>query len=80
MPRIKPLERHEARWSVRWIYGAAKRKFGKELSPLKVQARIPGVLWASSLMSMFLDRKHHVPHRLKSLVQLRTAARVGCPF
>jgi hypothetical protein len=80
MPRIKPLERSEARWSIRWIYGLAKRRFGKELTPLKVQARIPDILWASSLLSRFLDRKHHVPHRLKSLVQLRTAARVGCPF
>jgi hypothetical protein len=80
MPRIKPLERQEARWSIRWIYGVAKRKFGKELGPVKVQARIPGILWASSLMSMFLDRKRHVPHRLKSIVQIRTAARVGCPF
>jgi uncharacterized protein (DUF1499 family) len=37
-------------------------------------------LWASSLMSRFLDRKHYFLHRLKSLVHLRTAARIGCPF
>ncbi|HEV3041684.1 MAG TPA: hypothetical protein VHA33_28220 [Candidatus Angelobacter sp.] len=80
MPRIKPLERGDARWSIRWIYGLAKRKFGKELTPLKVQARIPDILWASSLMSRFLDRKHYFLHRLKSLVHLRTAARIGCPF
>jgi len=80
MPRIKPLERTEARWSIRWIYGAAKRRYGKELGPLKVQARIPGILWASSIMSHFLDRRHYAPHRLKALVSIRTAARVGCPF
>lgn len=80
MPRIQPLERQEARWSVRWMYGAVKRRFGKELTSLKVQARVPGILWASSLMSRFLDRKRHVRHRLKSLVGIRTAARVGCPF
>ena len=80
MPRIKPLERQEAKWSIRWMYGAAKRRFGKELTPLKVQAHVPGLVWASSLMSMFLDRKRHVSHRLKSLVGLRTAARVGCQF
>jgi hypothetical protein len=80
MPRIKPLERREARWSIRWIYGAAKRKFGKELTPMKVQARIPGILWASSMMSFFLDRRRYASHRLKSLVSIRTAARVGCPF
>lgn len=80
MPRIRGLERHEAPISVRWAYNYVKKRFGRELTPIKVQARVPAVFWGAGLMEICLRRSGRVEERLHTLVQLRAAARVGCPF
>ncbi len=80
MSRIKPLERKEAPWSVRWMYGFVKKALGKEITPLKVQARVPSLLYGSALMDFCLKRSGRVPAKLLEMVVLRAAACVGCPF
>jgi hypothetical protein len=78
--RVQGLEKHQAPLSVRWIYGYVRRIFGRDLTPVKVLARVPRIFWGSALLDAFLRRAHRVDQRLKSLAELRAAARVGCPF
>jgi len=57
-----------------------KRMFGKELTPAKMQMRLPGLVWGGILMEACLGRKRRVSLRFAQLATVRTAARVGCPF
>jgi hypothetical protein len=80
MSRIPPLQPQDAPWSVRPILAAAKRMFGKDLTPLGVQARRPGILWAATLLGVAIDKSGTITPRLNALVNLRTAQTIGCPF
>ena len=78
--RIRPLERSEASFSARLLYSAVKRQIGKVITPLKVQAHRPGIMWASMGMSVALEYSKAADKQVKRLVTLRTAQIVGCPF
>jgi hypothetical protein len=79
-PRIIGLERKEASWHLRWFYGVMRRMFGKDLTPAKIQMRVPGIFWGSIAMEAGLGRKRLVSLRHIQLAKIRTAARIGCPF
>lgn len=80
MARIRGLEKKEAPWHLRWFYGTMRKMFGKDLTPAKLQMRVPGILWGAIGMEAGLGRKRRVSLRLTQLAKVRTAARVGCPF
>ena len=80
MARISGLERHQAPWHLRWFYGAMRKIFGKDLTPVKMQMRKPGLVWGSIAMEAGLSRKRGVSLRFIQLGKVRTAARIGCPF
>ena len=80
MARIAGLEKSEAPWHLRWFYGAMRKMFGKELTPVKLQMRRPGIVWGSIAMEAGLGRKRRVSLRYLQLGKVRTAARIGCPF
>jgi hypothetical protein len=80
MPRIAGLERSQAPWHLRWFYGVMRRMFGKDLTPAKIQMRVPGVMWGSIGFEAALARKRRVSLRYVQIAKVRTAARVGCPF
>jgi hypothetical protein len=80
MARIRGLEKKEAPWHLRWFYGVMRKMFGKDLTPVKLQMRLPGIVWGSIGMEAGLGRKRRVSLRLTQLAKVRTAARVGCPF
>ena len=79
MARITGLERQQAPWHLRWMYRVMRKMFGKDLTPVKLQMKVPGVVWAGILVEAAL-RKRRVSLRLTQLAIIRTAARVGCPF
>ena len=79
MARITGLEKSQAPWHLRWFYRTLRKMFGKDLTPVKIQARVPGIVWAGILVEAAL-RKRRVSLRLSQLAVVRTAARVGCPF
>jgi hypothetical protein len=54
--------------------------FGKDLTPVKQQMRVPGMVWGSIAMEAGLAKKRRVSLRFIQLGKVRTAARVGCPF
>ena len=80
MARTIGLERHEAPWHLRWFYRVTRKMFGKELTPVKIQARVPRVVWASILVEACLSGRRRVSLRHIQLGKIRAAARVGCPF
>jgi len=79
MARITGLERQQAPWHLRWMYRVMRKMFGKDLTPVKLQMKVPGLVWAGVLVEAAL-RKRRVSLRLSQLATIRTAARVGCPF
>jgi hypothetical protein len=79
MARIAPIEQKDAPWHLRWFYRVMRKMFGKELTPAKVQMRLPGMMWGTIAMESGL-RKRRVSLRFVQLAKVRTAARVGCPF
>jgi hypothetical protein len=80
MARIAGLEKEQAPWHLRWFYGVMRKMFDKDLTPAKVQMRLPGLVWGGVAMEAALDRKRHVSLRYIQLGKVRAAARVGCLF
>lgn len=80
MTRLSTIERRQAPWHLRWFYRTMTKMFGKELTPAKMQMRLPGLIWGSIGMEAGLGRKRRVSLRYIQLAKVRTAARVGCPF
>jgi alkylhydroperoxidase family enzyme len=78
--RIRPLEEAEVSFSARPLYLASKRLFGRILTPLKVQARRPAIAWTSNMLGMAIERSGKIEARLRTLVQLRAAQLIECPF
>jgi|tagenome__1003787_1003787.scaffolds.fasta_scaffold18250131_1 hypothetical protein len=80
LARIAGLEKRDAPWHLRWFYGVMRRMFGKDLTPVKMQMRVPGTVWGSIGMEAGLGKKRRVSLRYVQLAKVRTAALVGCPF
>jgi len=80
MTRLSGLEQKQAAWHLRWFYRAMRKMFGKELTPVKIQMRLPGLVWGSVGMEAGLGRKRRVSLRFIQLAKVRTASRIGCPF
>lgn len=80
MARLTTIERKQAPWHLRWFYRLMSKMFGKELTPAKMQMRLPGLVWGAIAMETGLGRKRRVSLRYTQLGKVRTAARVGCPF
>ncbi len=78
MPRIRPLERKETPLVARPFLAIVKRMFGKDLTPSRVVARRPKILWLSGLLGQVI--KGSVDLHTLELAQLRTAQMIGCPF
>ena len=78
--RIRPLERNEASFSARLLYSAIKRQVGKVITPMKVQAHRPGIMWGFAAATIALEFSKGADKIVKRLVTLRTAQIVGCPF
>src|SRR6266567_4225936 len=80
MARVSGLEKKQAPWHLRWFYGVMRKMFGEDLTPAKVQMRLPGLVWGGIAMEAALGRKRLVSLRYIQLGRIRAAARVGCPF
>ena len=80
MARIEGIERKQAPFFIRMVMGKVRKMVGKDLGPLKILARVPRVFWVNILTEWLLGEKSKVPKRWRAIVQIRTAARVGCPF
>jgi hypothetical protein len=80
MARISGLEKNQAPWHLRLFHGVMRKMFGKDLTPVKLQMCVPGLVWDGIAMEAGLARKRLVSLRYIQLAKVRTAARIGCPF
>ena len=80
MPRIQGIEPQEAGLVLRLAYWAVKRKVGRVVAPIKITAHHPRLLRAVGSMEMGQAAARSVDAGLKSLVQVKAAMMIGCPF
>jgi len=80
MARIEGIDPKQTSFLMQQVFKRIRKLLGKDLTPQKIQARVPRVFWANTILEILLGQKAKVSRRLRSIVQLRTAARVGCPF
>ena len=80
MARVEGVDPKQTSFLMRQVFKKVRKILGRDLTPQKIQARVPRVFWVTVLTEWLLGQKARVPQRLRSLVLLRTAVRVGCPF
>ena len=80
MPRLRELRETPPGWFARIVYAVTRHKLGRVPESVKVLHRNPAILTAVGAYESALERASTVPHRLKSLAELRVALMVGCPF
>ncbi len=80
MARLRPLTADESAEPVRHWLEAAERAYGAPLISSGIQAYSPPILEASRFLGGAAGRSGSLPAELRSLVSLRVAQMVGCPF
>lgn len=80
MARIEGIDPKRTSFLMRLVFNKTRKLLGRDLTPMKIQAHVPRVFWVNVLTELLLGEKARVPRRLRSLIALRTAVRVGCPF
>ena len=80
MARVEGIDPKKTSFLMRQVFKKVHKMLGRDLTPQKIVARVPRVFWVNALTEWLLGQKAKVPQRLRSLVLLRTAVRVGCPF
>ena len=80
MARLEGAEPKQMSFLMRQVFRKVRKMLGRDLTPQKIQARVPRLFWFNVLGQWLLGDKAKVPARLRALVTLRTAVRVGCPF
>jgi len=80
MARVEGIDPKQTSFFMRQVFNKVRSVVGRDLTPQKIQARVPRLFWFSILGEWLLGQKAKVAARLRALVVLRTAVRVGCPF
>lgn len=64
----------------RLIFWLVRRRFGRDVEPLRGCAANGAVFAATTLLELAMEHAHKLEGRLPVLAELRVAALVGCPF
>lgn len=80
MSRIRPLSEDEAHDDAKAAFEQDVRAFGFVLNPTGVFAYRPPVLKAARQLGASVGRDGVLPPELRTLVCVRVASLVGCPF
>ena len=80
MARVEGIDPKKTSFLMRQVFKKVRQALGRDLTPQKITARVPRVFWSFTLPEWLLGQKAKIPLRLRSLIMLRTAVRVGCPF
>lgn len=62
------------------VFSIVKRRLGRVVRPIRIHALSRKILAGYVAMERAHDVARSVPARTKKLAQIRTAARIGCPF
>jgi hypothetical protein len=80
MARVDGIDPKQTSFLMRQVFRKVRKMLGRDLTPQKIQAKVPRVFWFSVLGQWLLGQKAKVSPRLRALLTLRAAVRVGCPF
>ncbi len=80
MARLRPLSKDEAPAEARPLLEAAEKRFGEPSVPAGIQARCPPILEAGRMLGAAPGQSGTLPAELRSLVCVRVAQIVTCPF
>ena len=81
MARIQPRPRRQLGTAMRMALDYTRRAYGTVPEPAGVWAHAPAVFWTWSASESAVVRSWRaVPRRIASLVELRAAAVIGCPW
>jgi hypothetical protein len=80
MARIRPLTKDEVTGDLRDVLAASERRMGQAPPSIGIQAYAPPILEASRLLGAAPAKSGLLSAQLRSLVCLRAAELVGCPF
>jgi 4-carboxymuconolactone decarboxylase len=86
MARMKGVEPHEATLFTRFVYWLVRRKLrqltgqARLSEPIKITAHHPRLLKAMGQMEMGQAAAQTVPAALKTLVSIKAATLIGCPY
>ena len=80
MARIRPLTKDEVSDELRPVLEANEQSLGKPGPGTGIQAYAPAILEASRMLSRAPAKSGLLNPELRSLVCLRAAEIVGCPF
>jgi hypothetical protein len=62
------------------VYSLTRRRLGRVIVPVQVNAHHPKILWGYGQMEQSQLGSKLVDHKLKGIAELRVATLVGCPF
>ena len=72
---------HPYPWYLRLMFWRQRRRYGRELEPVRLWARMPTAFLAMSAMYRALDRRSSpIEPALRSLIQVRISQINGCEF
>lgn len=80
MARIRGVEKGAESLLLRFAHRFSRKKMGTEIEPTAVMGHSSWVLCGVGAMEMSLARATRVPEGLKTLVDIKAALQVGCPF
>jgi hypothetical protein len=80
MPRMRPLGKDEVPDDIRAVMEAGERWLGETPFSTGIQARTPVILDASRALGAAPAKSGLLSEELRSLVCLRAAEMIGCPF
>lgn len=80
MARVEGVDPTKTPFLMRQVFKKVRKALGRDLTPQKITARVPRVFWSFTIPEWLLGEKAKIPLRQRSVIMLRTAVRVGCPF
>jgi len=57
MARIEGVDPNKTSFLMRYVFKKVRKMVGRDLTPQKIQARVPRVFWVTSLMEWLLGQK-----------------------
>jgi hypothetical protein len=80
MSRIRALTREEAAIEVRPLFDRDLETHGQVLNTTAIRAHCPPIHLATKALGDGVKASGLIPARLQSLLNIRVASLVGCPF
>ena len=80
MARIAGVPKNQAGVFVRLAYWMTRRKLGRVVTPVTLYAHHPRLLRAYAHMEMGQEQARAIAPELKTLLHIKVAMMIGCPF